>query len=219
VSKLPNSRTTPTALRGKTPARFAPASAGGDVDRQSAAIKDFETFVDAAHKVSQAQCRRAIRHHRSRILYRRRRRSFISGKIKAQAQQLGLNGNLNFSRARSDVPQLLSLSDICVLTSLSEGFSNTLLEYMAATKPVVATDAGGNREAVIHGETGFIVPLQSAGKTAEAIIKLLEDEELAARMGRAGRKRVENFFLMDRMVQEFQSLFAELLSKARARKR
>jgi glycosyltransferase involved in cell wall biosynthesis len=114
---------------------------------------------------------------------------------------------------------MLSLADICVLTSLSEGFSNTLLEYMAATKPVVATDAGGNREAVIHGETGFLVPLKSANQTAEAIIKLLQDENLAARMGRAGRRRVEKFFLMDKMVQEFQALYAELLSQASARKR
>jgi glycosyltransferase involved in cell wall biosynthesis len=181
-------------------------------------IKDFETFVAAAHKVLQVQ-------PNARFVIVGGEYSTDAGavpsyqeKIEAQAQRLGLNGNLTFLGGRSDVPHLLALSDVCVLTSLSEGFSNTLLEYMAATKPVVATDAGGNREAVIHGETGFIVPLKSANQTAEAIIKLLQDENLAARMGRAGRQRVEKFFLMDKMVQRFQTLYAELLSQARARR-
>jgi glycosyltransferase involved in cell wall biosynthesis len=177
-------------------------------------IKDFETFVAAAHKVSQAQPdARFVIVGKDGVI------PSYQEKIKTQAQQLGLNGNLIFLGGRSDVPHLLSLSDICVLTSLSEGFSNTLLEYMAATKPVVATDAGGNREAVIHGETGFVVPQKSASRTAEAILKLLNDEELAASMGKAGRQRIEKFFLMDKMMQEFQSLYAELLSQARMRKR
>jgi glycosyltransferase involved in cell wall biosynthesis len=182
-------------------------------------IKDFETFVDAAHQVSQAQPNTRFVVIGGEYMTDAGAAPSYQKKIKAQAEQLGLNGNLTFLGGRSDVPRLLSLSDICVLTSLSEGFSNTLLKYMAATKPVVATDAGGNREAVIDGETGFVVPLKSAGKVAEAIIKLLADQELAVRMGAAGRKRVEEFFLMEKMVHEFQSLYVKLLSKAHIRER
>jgi glycosyltransferase involved in cell wall biosynthesis len=182
-------------------------------------IKDFETFVEAAHKVLQAQPNVRFVVVGGEYFHTADAVPSYQEKIRAKADKLGLNGNLTFLGGRSDVPQLLSLSDICVLTSLSEGFSNTLLEYMAAMKPVVATDAGGNREAVIDGETGFVVPLKAAGKIAEAIIKLLADKELAARMGMAGRKRVEKFFLIDKMVQEFQALYAELLSNAHTRRR
>jgi len=81
-----------------------------------------------------------------------------------------------------------------VLSSLSEGISLTLLEAMAAELPVVATDVGGNREVVVNGKTGFLVPAQSPQELADAIIKLLRNPDLARAMGRAGRQRVEAEF-------------------------
>jgi glycosyltransferase involved in cell wall biosynthesis len=94
-----------------------------------------------------------------------------------------------------------------VLTSLSEGFSNTVVEYMAAGKPVVATRVGGNVEAVADGETGFIVPVGRPDRVAEAILTLLTNRDSACRMGQAGRHRVEQLFAMNRMVQQFEVLY------------
>jgi glycosyltransferase involved in cell wall biosynthesis len=169
-------------------------------------VKDMETFLEAARLV----------------LDRGVRAQFIiaggdcplDGKpttyqqeLERHVQRLGLEGRIHFVGVRTDVPELLSASDVCVLTSLSEGFSNTVVEYMAAGKPVVATSVGGNVEAVADGETGFIVPVGRPDRVAEAILTLLTDRDSACRMGQAGRHRVEQLFAMNRMVQQFEVLY------------
>jgi glycosyltransferase involved in cell wall biosynthesis len=73
------------------------------------------------------------------------------------AQSLGIADRTFFIGRCQDVGAVLSISDVCVLSSRSEGFSNAILEYMAAGRPVVATDVGGAREAIVHGESGYLV--------------------------------------------------------------
>jgi glycosyltransferase involved in cell wall biosynthesis len=126
--------------------------------------------------------------------------------------RLGIAKNVIFAGFRSDIPEVLSISDITVLPSTSEGLSNAILEYMSAEKPVVATDVGGNRELIIEGETGFLVPSKHPTALVEAICKLLSNAELRKLMGINGRNRVETYFTKERMIKDIESLFENLLS-------
>jgi glycosyltransferase involved in cell wall biosynthesis len=111
---------------------------------------------------------------------------------------------------RRDVPDLLHAADVFVLSSRQEGFPITILEAMAAGKPVIATDVGGCSEAVVHGETGLIVPPENPDALANAIIELLEDRDRSAAMGAAGRERVEREFTVDRMVEQHLEVYERL---------
>ena len=82
----------------------------------------------------------------------------LESDLKSMASELGLNGNVHFIGRCTDVPALLDISDICVLTSTAEGFANSILEYMAAGKAVIATNVGGAAEAIVDGETGYLIP-------------------------------------------------------------
>ena len=98
-----------------------------------------------------------------------------------------------FAGGRSDVPEILSALDIQAVSSHAEGFSNVILEGMSAGKPLVVTAVGGNSEAVVHGETGLMVPPRAPAAMAAAILRLLDDGALARRMGEAGQERIEKF--------------------------
>jgi len=129
------------------------------------------------------------------------------------AENLGIKNNVIFSGFRSYVKEILSISDVSVLSSSSEGLSNAILEYMAAGNPVVATDVGGNRELVIDGITGFLVPAHNPDALAGAIFKLLNNQTLSKEMGIRGRERVERFFAKNVMIKNIDSLFEKLLSE------
>jgi glycosyltransferase involved in cell wall biosynthesis len=96
--------------------------------------------------------------------------------------------------ARSDVPELLCSSDVFVLSSRSEAFPISILEAMAAGLAVVATDVGGVAEAVVHGETGLLVPPGDPHALAEALDLLLRDPDLRRRLGSSGRARAQRLF-------------------------
>jgi glycosyltransferase involved in cell wall biosynthesis len=127
------------------------------------------------------------------------------------ARSLGIADRTFFIGACEDVGSVLSISDVCVLSSSSEGFSNAILEYMAAGKPVVATDVGGAREAIVHGETGYLVPRGDHDRMAEHIISLLLDQENARSMGESGRRRVSEKFSTVKQLQNVEGLYTELL--------
>lgn len=136
--------------------------------------------------------------------------------VESEIGKLGLGGHFMFLGDRKDVPEALSSFDMMVLPSLSEGFSNAALEGMASGKPVIATDCGGNPEAVIDNETGFLVPPADSHALAEAILKLLNDSELGRRMGQSGERRVSRKFTLRNMIETNEDLFAYL---ARDKKR
>jgi glycosyltransferase involved in cell wall biosynthesis len=95
----------------------------------------------------------------------------------------------------AEVSELLNVSDVCVLSSRGvEGFSNSITEYMAAARPVVATDIGGAREAIVDGETGFVVAPGDDEAMAARIVALLQGGERAREMGRRGREVVGQKF-------------------------
>ena len=110
------------------------------------------------------------------------------------ANELKITENKHFIGRCATVPELLSISFAGVLTSFNEGFSNSILEYMAAKLPVVATNVGGASEAIIENETGFLVASDDAETMANRVIELLENEEKAKDFGAKGRQIVEEKF-------------------------
>jgi len=132
-------------------------------------------------------------------------------RLEAYADRLGLGRRVVFTGLRLDVPAVLDEVAVSVLPSLSEGLSNVLLESMAAGVPVVATRVGGNPEAVEDGVTGLLVPPRDAAGLADAIARVLEDRELAARLGRAGRARVVERFSIQDAIRHTERLYLTLL--------
>jgi glycosyltransferase involved in cell wall biosynthesis len=130
--------------------------------------------------------------------------------LEDRACRLGLGSRVVFTGFRSDVRELLSEATISVLPSLSEGTSNTLLESMAAGIPVIATRVGGNPEVIEDGISGLLVPPRDSAAIAAAVGRLLEDEELASRLGQAGMRRVSDLFSLSRSVHETEHLYQRL---------
>lgn len=114
--------------------------------------------------------------------------------LEAEAKVLGIDSRVIFTGPRHDVPELLRECDIFALSSKTEGLPLTVLEAMACSLPVVATDVGGNSEAVQGGETGFLVKSDDSAAFAASLKCLLGDAALRRQMGVAGRLRAENCF-------------------------
>ncbi len=133
--------------------------------------------------------------------------------LQRRARRLGLGERVVFTGARTDVPQILPELTVSVLSSLSEGLSNSLLESMAAGVPVVATAVGGNPEVVDEGVTGFLVPASDPSALAQGVLRVLGSPHLAAELGRAGRTRVETRFTNERMIERTTDLYLRLLAR------
>jgi len=136
----------------------------------------------------------------------------MNGSIEALAEQLQISNKVFCLGERKDVSQLLNISDICVLPSLSEGMSNAIMEYMAAGKPVIATQVGGNPELVEHGVNGLLVEKANETELADAILELVQDPNKCVEMGKQGYCKVTEGFSMQKMVRSYEHLFEELLA-------
>jgi glycosyltransferase involved in cell wall biosynthesis len=136
----------------------------------------------------------------------------IGAQLQKQAQRLGIGDNIVFLGARSDVPALLAASDIGILCSHEEGFSNAILEGMAARLPMIVTDVGGNSEAVVDGVTGLVVPAHGLDRLAAAIVKLANSADMRNAFGAAGSERVGEHFAIDRCVVAHDQLYRKLLA-------
>jgi hypothetical protein len=112
---------------------------------------------------------------------------------------------------RQDVPDLLAAADLALLTSHSEGLSNTILEAMSASLPVIATDVGGNQELIVHGENGVLSTTRDAESISNRLIQLMSSRERLASMGRNGRRRVEDEFSMATLGERADAFYRELL--------
>lgn len=133
----------------------------------------------------------------------------LNGAMEKLADELGIRSRIYFLGKRHDVKSLLTMADICILPSLSEGMSNAVLEYMAFAKPVVATAVGGNLDNVVDGKMGFLVPPKDSEALAEAIKKLCADKRLRLSMGQAGRNRIEDDFDINKMVRRYEGVYLE----------
>jgi glycosyltransferase involved in cell wall biosynthesis len=102
-----------------------------------------------------------------------------------------------------------------VLSTNTEGLSISLLEAMASELPVVATAVGGNPEVVVEGVTGFLVPRNAPEALTDRMLRVLNDPELARKLGRAGRVRVEEAFHVRRTAASYEALYQEVCDEVR----
>ncbi len=131
----------------------------------------------------------------------------------------GLSEKFRFIGPESDVFPFLFASDIFVLPSRSEGFSNALLEAMAAGLPCIATRVGGNPEAVHDGKTGILVVPEDADMLADGICRLLQNPQQAEQMGCAGRELLNRQFSLERMMRSLIAVYENLLDQAPAERK
>ena len=174
------------------------------VDPQPVCLKDHATFLRAAKRVHESVPDAAF---------------VIAGEgelleqTRALAAELGLERDVFFVGRCEKVAELLSVSYACVLSSISEGFSNSILEYMAAGRPVVATDVGGAREAVVEGETGYLVNAGDDESLGRRLIELLNAPDRASAMGERGREVVREKFSSEAQLARAQNLYETLLGQ------
>ncbi|MCS6944246.1 MAG: TIGR03088 family PEP-CTERM/XrtA system glycosyltransferase [Sutterellaceae bacterium] len=139
------------------------------------------------------------------------------GPLRAPVAEAVRSGGLDrfvwFAGQRADVPDLLRGLDCFVLPSLAEGISNTLLEAMATGLPVIATRVGANADLMENGRCGQLVPRADPLSLAQAILRYLDNPQLAAQHGRAARQIVEQRFTLERMVQDYEDLYLRLLAQ------
>lgn len=132
-------------------------------------------------------------------------------KLLLEAEHLGITDYVKFLGFRSDIADLLSISDIFVLPSLAESLPLSVLEAMAMGIPPIVTDVGGNREIIEDQKTGFIVPPANPEALSEKIILLLKDEELANRIREQARVAIIKKFSLEGMTAQYESLYLSLL--------
>jgi glycosyltransferase involved in cell wall biosynthesis len=167
-------------------------------------VKDHRTFLRAASLV-----RRSVADARFVIAGE----GPLEPIMRSLAAELGIGPDVFFTGRCERVEELLSVSDVCVLSSTAEGFSNSILEYMAAARPVVTTNAGGALEAVIEGETGYIVPVGDEQSMASRISVLLRNPEQARTMGSRGRELVAQKFSCEARLERTEELYERLLAR------
>ncbi|MBI1914225.1 MAG: glycosyltransferase [Planctomycetes bacterium] len=128
----------------------------------------------------------------------------------------GLDGRFQLRGSVADVPGFLGEIDVAVLPSRAEGMSNAVLEYMAAGRAIVATDVGANRRLLAGGACGLLVSPGDPAELAAAIGHLLDDRDLACRLGDAARRRAREQFSREAMVQRFEDFYASLARRRAA---
>jgi glycosyltransferase involved in cell wall biosynthesis len=134
--------------------------------------------------------------------------------VEAEIRRLALEERFHLLGWRRDVRRLLGASDALVLTSLWEGLPRVVLQAMAASKPVVASRVDGIPEAVADGESGFLLEPHDVEGFADRIVRLIDEPELAAKMGAAGRTRLKPF-LAPAMLERLDGLYESLLARIR----
>ena len=119
---------------------------------------------------------------------------------------------IKFTGQQNDVESIINIFDIGVLSTYTEGISNAIMEYMALSKPVIATEGGGTKEIVVDGKTGFLVSQGSINEMVEKINYFLDNPEISNRMGNEGRSRIERNFSLTLMTQQFIQLYSKCLN-------
>jgi len=127
------------------------------------------------------------------------------------AADKSLNSHIRFWGRESEISKFLSQMTIGVITSDSEGLSNSIMEYMCAGLPVVATDVGGNPELVRQGLTGLLVPPNDEVSIANAILKLIKNPKEIERMGTNGRDVIRKEFSIEKMLRETSLVYKSLI--------
>ena len=168
------------------------------------AVKDHPTFLRAAARVRAEVADAAF------VLAGE---GELEGALRDYAARLGISEDVFFLGRCARVAELLAVSEVCALSSKAEGFSNAILEYMAAGRAVVATDVGGAREAVAEGETGHLVAPGDDAQMAARLVELLRDPARAREMGERGREAVARKFSCEAQLARTEELYGRLLAR------
>jgi len=136
--------------------------------------------------------------------------------LEQQSRDLGVSDKVVFAGSRKDVYRLLGGFDVGINCSDSEGFSNSVIEYMMAGVPAVASDVGGNAELIEEGETGLLFPPGDARSLAECVVRLLEDSAMASSIRRNARNKALANFTTETMVRNHMEYYDRLLDSAGA---
>jgi glycosyltransferase involved in cell wall biosynthesis len=168
-------------------------------------VKDYPNLLRAFSQV--------IRAHSSALLLIAGQGAF-RGQLERMAEGLGLSDRVRFLGVRKDIPQLMNVADGYVMSSAWEGLPMVLLEAAATALPIVATAVGGNREVVLDGESGFLVPPRTSEALAGAMIRLMGfPSEKRSEMGSRARAHVEAHYALDRVVTQWETIYAETLKR------
>jgi L-malate glycosyltransferase len=165
-------------------------------------VKDHPTFLRAAVRIKRAEPASAFVVAGGGTLLPR---------MVQVSRSLGIADDVFFIGPCDAVGDLLAVSEVGVLTSTAEGLPNAVLEYMAAGRPVVATDVGGVREAVVDGETGYLVKAGDDAAVARRVVALLEDPGAARRMGERARQHTDEQFSCALLVRRTIDLYEAAL--------
>ncbi|MFQ5795733.1 MAG: glycosyltransferase [Candidatus Bipolaricaulia bacterium] len=141
-------------------------------------------------------------------------RGELETEMKRLTRELEIEEHVIFAGFRTDIPAILAEFDLFVLPSLWEGFGLVLLEAMAANLPIVATAVTAIPEVVTDGETGILVPPGDVPALSDAMLKLIQDRDLARAMGRAGRRRLEDRFSVTTMVDRIERIYQRSLKSS-----
>ncbi|QQS35532.1 MAG: glycosyltransferase [Ignavibacteriales bacterium] len=166
------------------------------------AFKDYKTFIKAANIVLEK---------RNDVLFVCVGDGPKLNECKSIVQKNN-SDRIIFTGKQKNVENIVNVFDIGVLSTFNEGISNSIMEYMALSKPVVVTEGGGSSEIVAHNITGYLVKQGDEAEMAEKILFLLDNPEAAKEMGIKGRTKLEKEFNLSRMVNETFSVYTEVLS-------
>jgi len=138
--------------------------------------------------------------------------------MKQKAKELGISDKVIFAGETYAPAHMIAMSDVCVLSSIREGFSNALMEYMAAAKAIVVTDVGGNSELIRSNENGLLVPKKDTRALSGAIISLLRDKAKREQFGKRAFERISDVeFEPEYEAERYNTIYRELLNVAEAR--
>ncbi len=167
-------------------------------------IKNHRLFLDAASQV-------AANENATRFLIVGD--GILRTEMENYARELGISDRVIFTGWRRDLPRIYADLNVLVVSSDNEGTPVSAIEAMASGVPVVGTRVGGLPDLIADGDNGYIVPPRNPEALAEAIRRLLQDPELASRMGRAGRAMTKERFTVKRLITDTESLYLQLLKE------
>ncbi len=172
---------------------FIAAMVGAFEDR-----KDYDTLIKAAVKLCSKN---------KKVVFLLIGEGSLMNTIKQQVPAELINNQIHFLGSRHDIESILQIIDAGLLITPCEGISNSIIEYMASAKPVIASREGGTKELVIEGETGFLVDQKRSDQIIEKIEILMDNPHLAKEMGQKGQQRIQEHFDIAKMTQSYIQLY------------
>lgn len=127
------------------------------------------------------------------------------------AKHMKISDKVLFLGTRKDIPEILSAIDVFVLSSIKEGLPISLIEAMAARKPIIATDVGSIKHLIRHEINGLLIPSQNEAAMEKAMIRLIGDPEFRKEMGERGHKIALESFGLSHMIQQYEDIYCSIL--------